>query len=123
MKLTPSGDNYFSLDRVLSWKEFAKNAKKNESDDFVEMANIEDDIDESSAHELMVKPEHGQLALDIYQTAADLIVEAPIAGVNPQEYLADVLIRVQSHPASRIAELTPERWKAARAEEAAAAKA
>lgn len=85
MKLTPSGDNYFSLDRVLSWKEFAKNAKKNESDDFVEMANIEDDIDESSAHELMVKPEHGQLALDIYQTAADLIVEAPIAGVNPQD--------------------------------------
>ena len=46
-----------------------------------------------------------------------------LAGVNPQEYLADVLIRVQSHPANRIAELTPERWKAARAEEAAAAKA
>ena len=46
-----------------------------------------------------------------------------LAGVNPQEYLADVLIRVQTHPANRIAELTPERWKAARAAESAAASA
>ena len=45
-----------------------------------------------------------------------------LAGVSPQEYLADVLIRVQTHPANRIAELTPERWKAARAAESAAAK-
>lgn len=85
MKLTPSGDSYFSLDRVLSWKEFAKNAKKADSDAFVEMSNIEDELDDPSSHELMIKPEHGQLALDIYQTAADLIVEAPIAGVNPQD--------------------------------------
>jgi transposase len=32
-------------------------------------------------------------------------------GVNPIEYLTDVLMRVQSHPASRVAELLPHRWK------------
>jgi transposase len=31
-------------------------------------------------------------------------------GVNPVDYLADVLIRVQSHPASRIDELLPHNW-------------
>ena len=30
--------------------------------------------------------------------------------VNPVAYLADVLIRVQSHPASRIDELLPHNW-------------
>jgi transposase len=32
-------------------------------------------------------------------------------GVNPLDYLADVLMRVQHHPASRIDELLPHRWK------------
>lgn len=32
-------------------------------------------------------------------------------GVNPQDYITDVLIRVQSHPASRIDELLPMNWK------------
>lgn len=32
-------------------------------------------------------------------------------GVNPLDYLGDVLIRVQDHPASRIDELLPHRWK------------
>jgi transposase len=31
--------------------------------------------------------------------------------VNPYEYIRDMLIRVQSHPASRVAELMPWRWK------------
>ena len=31
--------------------------------------------------------------------------------VNPQIYLADVLLRIQDHPKSRIAELLPHRWK------------
>ena len=52
-----------------------------------------------------------------------IVANCVLAGVNPQEYLADVLIRVQTHPANRIAELTPERWKAARAAESAAASA
>jgi transposase len=30
--------------------------------------------------------------------------------VNPVEYLADVLLRVQTHPASRIGELLPHNW-------------
>jgi transposase len=34
-------------------------------------------------------------------------------GVNPQEYITDVLIRVQTHPAKRIDELLPMNWKSA----------
>lgn len=34
-------------------------------------------------------------------------------GVNPEAYLADVLLRVQSHPNSRLDELLPHRWSAA----------
>jgi transposase len=30
--------------------------------------------------------------------------------VNPVDYLADVLIRMQTHPASRIDELLPHAW-------------
>ena len=32
--------------------------------------------------------------------------------VNPEVYLADVLIRIQDHPKDRVAELLPHRWKA-----------
>jgi transposase len=32
-------------------------------------------------------------------------------GVNPELYLADVLLRVQTHPNSRIDELLPHLWK------------
>jgi len=31
--------------------------------------------------------------------------------VNPEAYLADVLIRIQDHPKDRVAELLPHRWK------------
>ncbi len=31
--------------------------------------------------------------------------------INPEGYLADVLIRIHDHPASRVAELLPHRWK------------
>jgi transposase len=31
--------------------------------------------------------------------------------VNPETYLADVLIRIQDYPTSRVAELLPDRWK------------
>ena len=31
-------------------------------------------------------------------------------GVNPYEYLSDVLVRVREHPASRLDELLPQNW-------------
>jgi len=31
--------------------------------------------------------------------------------INPQEYLADVVLRIQSHPQSKIDELLPQNWK------------
>jgi transposase len=39
-----------------------------------------------------------------------LIATCEANGVNPAAYLADVLIRVQTHPASRIDELLPHNW-------------
>jgi transposase len=33
-------------------------------------------------------------------------------GVNPREYLVDVLLRIQDHPRSRIDDLLPHRWRA-----------
>jgi transposase len=44
-------------------------------------------------------------------TLYSLISTCEVNGVNPVQYLADVLIRVQSHPASKIDELLPHRWK------------
>jgi transposase len=39
-----------------------------------------------------------------------LIATCEANGVNPVEYLADVLLRVQTHPASQIDELLPHNW-------------
>jgi transposase len=43
---------------------------------------------------------------------ASLIATCVLHDVNPQDYLTDVLLRVQSHPASQVDELLPDRWKA-----------
>jgi len=43
-----------------------------------------------------------------------LIATCQRHGVNPFDYLRDVLRRLATHPASRIAELLPPQWKAAR---------
>jgi transposase len=45
-----------------------------------------------------------------------LIATCEVNGVNPVAYLADVLLRVQKHPASRIDELLPHHWKPPRPE-------
>lgn len=39
-----------------------------------------------------------------------LVENCRIAGINPEAYLIDILARVDDHPASRIAELTPHAW-------------
>lgn len=43
-----------------------------------------------------------------------LIATCEVNSVNPVVYLADVLLRVQTHPASQIDELLPHRWSPAR---------
>jgi transposase len=53
----------------------------------------------------------GERAAVIYS----LIETCSRHGINPREYLTDVLQRVGSHPQSRVAELTPHGWRAARA--------
>jgi transposase len=40
-----------------------------------------------------------------------LLVTCRLHGIDPYTYLVDVLQRVGQHPASRVAELTPRRWK------------
>ena len=40
-----------------------------------------------------------------------LIVTCRLHGIDPYDYLFDVLQGVADHPASRVDELTPRRWK------------
>jgi len=40
-----------------------------------------------------------------------LVASCEKHGVNPVDYITDVLVRVQSHPARRAAELLPHRWR------------
>jgi hypothetical protein len=40
-----------------------------------------------------------------------LVASCEKHGVNAIEYLTDVLTRVQTHPAQRVVELLPHRWK------------
>lgn len=56
-------------------------------------------------------PEGGQRAALLYS----LINSAKLQKLDPFEYLRDVIDRVSTHPASRVAELTPRAWKQARA--------
>jgi hypothetical protein len=57
------------------------------------------------------------LALHIYT----LIETARLNDVDPRAWLADVLARIADHPARRIEELLPWRWKAAPQQNAQAA--
>jgi transposase len=41
-----------------------------------------------------------------------LIGTCKLLGIEPLAYLRDVLDRIPTHPADRIAELTPRNWKA-----------
>ena len=43
-----------------------------------------------------------------------LVQSCKLQGVDPEAYLADVLLRIATTPASRVAELTPRGWKKAR---------
>lgn len=40
-----------------------------------------------------------------------LVLTAEACGINPQAYIADVLLRIQDCPAARIDELLPQNWK------------
>lgn len=51
--------------------------------------------------------------LAILQT---LVATCKLHGVNPYDYLVDVLIRIQNHPAARVAELLPMNWAPTSAE-------
>lgn len=52
-------------------------------------------------------PETGQNLAGLYS----LVATCDAHDVNPVEYLRDVLLRVDTHPASRIDELLPHRWQ------------
>lgn len=49
----------------------------------------------------------GRAAATIYT----LVESCKMAGVDPYAYLSDVLLRVATHPASRVGELLPANWK------------
>ena len=60
--------------------------------------------------------EGGRRAAAIYT----LVETAKLNDVDPQAWLADVLARLQDHPAKRIAELLPWNWKCERQQNVAA---
>jgi transposase len=62
---------------------------------------------------VFASPRGGEVACRLYS----LVLSCKENGVDPQAYLEDVLTRVSTTPASRIAELTPWGWAAARAAE------
>jgi hypothetical protein len=43
-----------------------------------------------------------------------LVATCKLQGIDPEAYLADVLVRVNTTPLSRLGELTPRGWKKAR---------
>jgi hypothetical protein len=47
-------------------------------------------------------------------TCYTLVQSCMLQGVDPQEYLVDILSRVQDHSANRVGELTPLNWRRAR---------
>ena len=63
----------------------------------------------SRVNSLFVGNEKAGHNLAVLQT---LVMSCHQHGHDPVEYLGDVLIRVQTHPAKRIQELLPHRWKA-----------
>ncbi len=77
-------DTYFPIENDLSWKQIAQEIKQNESARALELSK-ELEEHHSELAKLSREKEHGQLALDIHQTPADLILEAPIAGVQPED--------------------------------------
>jgi transposase len=46
-----------------------------------------------------------------------LVASCEANGVNPEQYLEDVLLRIQTHPQSRIDELLPHHWKPSRTDD------
>lgn len=77
-------DSYFPIENDLSWKDIASQMKDRDqamTDAFSK--DLEDHHQELA--QLSAAREHGQLALDIYQTPADLVIQAPIAGVSPED--------------------------------------
>jgi transposase len=63
-------------------------------------------------------PEGGGLRAEVFYS---LIGTCTRLGVNPYEYLKDVILRVSTHPASRVQELLPRFWLQARNQAAAVA--
>ncbi len=61
-------------------------------------------------------PRGGHVAATVYS----LVESCKLANVNFFEYVRDVLVRICTHPASKVDDLRPMRWKALRAEQALA---
>jgi transposase len=57
----------------------------------------------------------GRAAATIYT----LIESCKASDVDPADYLTDILVRVTTHPASRVQELVPANWKSSRAADTA----
>ena len=48
---------------------------------------------------------------DLYAITLSLVQSCRLCQISPEAYLADVLMRVQDMPMSRVHELLPDRWR------------
>jgi hypothetical protein len=66
---------------------------------------------EGTSKELVSALEQLQAESEQVGIIQSLLVTCKLHGVNPYEYIVDVLLRIVTHPASRVIELTPRVWK------------
>ncbi len=86
-----------------------------------ELAATEDSVGDRSAARASIGPRRKNYLFPGHDEGAEnlatlmsLVVTCEAHGINPEDYLADVLLRVQDHPQSRIDELLPPAWNQAR---------
>jgi hypothetical protein len=58
----------------------------------------------------VASPNGGEAAAVLYS----LITSCKRLGINPWEYLKDIIDRISTHPMARVSELTPRGWKEVR---------
>ena len=62
----------------------------------------------------MMRRTHDKGVIDLpwgFAGLYSLVATCEANGVNPLDYLSDVLLRVQDHPAAKIDDLLPHRWR------------
>jgi transposase len=103
------------------WPQFERYAAEGNGEVDIDNNSVENAIRPSAVGKknwlFIGHPSAGQTSAILYT----IIENCRLEGIDPREYLEDVLPRIASHPPGRVAELLPRQWKQAREHAAAAA--